>query len=276
MHRVLRTLVGTLLLAWTGAVGAAGATSALITDYYRTILGREPDAAGLAFWEAQAEQTVTLGASVDETFRLLATQFFDSAEFRALNTSNAEYVSRLYRTVLQREPDAAGLDYWTTQMQSGLPREAVAVNFVFTAEFDARMTALFGASTARPEVGIVIDLYRSYLNRLPDLDGFRFWRDRLRAAQCSGVADVSLTVDDLSRQFMFGAEYVARRRNNSQRVSDLYGAFLRRGADLDGTLYWKERLDSGARTLDYLRLQFLNSAEFQARVAQVIAQGCLP
>lgn len=274
MRRTFARILSVVLLAAAQLAAAAGPTTELIASYYRSILGREPDAAGLAFWESQATQSVTLGASENETFRLLAMQFFESAEFRALGTSNAEFVTRLYRTVLEREPDAAGLGYWAGQVQSGLPREAVTVNFVFAAEFDLQMVTRFGVHSARPEVGIVIDLYRSYLNRIPDAEGFRYWRDRLRGAQCAGAADVNATVDDLSRQFMFGAEYVARRRNNSQRVSDLYGAFLRRGADLDGVLYWKERLDSGARTLDYLRQQFLNSAEFQARVTEVVAAGC--
>jgi hypothetical protein len=40
--------------------------------------------------------------------------------------------------------------------------------------------------------------------------------------------------------------------------------------------FWIGQLNTGARTRENVRQQFLASAEFQARVSAIIAQGCLP
>ncbi len=55
------------------------------------------------------------------------------------------------------------------------------------------------------------------------------------------------------------------------------GAFLRRGGDLSGVLFWIGTLTrpTDPLTREGLRVEFKNSTEFQARVNAIIAQGCL-
>ena len=65
-------------------------------------------------------------------------------------------------------------------------------------------------------------------------------------------------------------------RTNAQYVGDLYNAFLRRGGDLGGVQFWINEIATSARTRENVRQQFLASAEFQARVTNVVNQGCLP
>jgi hypothetical protein len=59
-------------------------------------------------------------------------------------------------------------------------------------------------------------------------------------------------------------------------VGDLYNAFLRRGGDNAGVQFWISQLNTGARTRQNVRQQFIASTEFSARVNAIIAQGCLP
>jgi hypothetical protein len=40
--------------------------------------------------------------------------------------------------------------------------------------------------------------------------------------------------------------------------------------------FWISQITSGARTRENVRQAFVASPEFQARVAAIIAQGCLP
>jgi hypothetical protein len=40
--------------------------------------------------------------------------------------------------------------------------------------------------------------------------------------------------------------------------------------------YWIDSIASGALTREQVRQQFVQSPEFQGRVAQIIAAGCLP
>ena len=247
----------------------------LITGYYRNILGRDPDPSGLAFWQAQAAQVQALGANVNETWRALGMQFFNSAEYRALFTTDEQFIDAAYVAFLGRAPDLDGRGFWLAQLRAGLPRNAVVVTFLFSAEFGAYTRSLFGDAATRAEIDLLVDFYRGFLDRLPDESGFLFWRERFQAAQCQGEAAVLQQVDAISSQFSTGPEYFARRRSNAEFGSDLYNAFMRRGGDLQGILFWQERLDNGARTRDYVRRQFMGSVEFQARVQAVLAQGCI-
>lgn len=123
---------------------------------------------------------------------------------------------------------------------------------------------------------MVVDFYRGLLGRLPDESGFKYWLGLFRTAQCQGGNSVNTQVESISSQFALGAEYVARSRGNSQYVGDLYNAFLRRGGDLSGVQFWIDQIAGGAQTREKVRRQFVASTEFQARVAAVIAQGCMP
>ena len=79
---------------------------------------------------------------------------------------------------------------------------------------------------------------------------------------------------NISSAFLNSAEYVARARSNSDYVTDLYNAFLRRGGDLAGVNYWINQLNSGAESREQLRRDFINTPEFNGRVNAVISQGC--
>jgi hypothetical protein len=106
------------------ASSSAKNATTLITDYYQSILGRAPDPGGLAYWEAQATLIQGLGANVNETWRSLAITFFNSAEYRAFNRTNDQYLRDLYATFFKRAPDSGGLAYWMGQIQSGRPARA--------------------------------------------------------------------------------------------------------------------------------------------------------
>lgn len=83
--------------------GGAGALYRL----YLAAFNRKPDDAGYGFWQGQADGGMEMAD--------IAQQFSESAEFEALYGATpgvADFVTRLYRQVLHREPDAAGLAYW--------------------------------------------------------------------------------------------------------------------------------------------------------------------
>ena len=61
--------------------------------------------------------------------------FFFSGEFVGHNYSDAEYVTRLYRTFMGREPDQAGFDNWMAALASGQSREFVFQGFAGSAEW---------------------------------------------------------------------------------------------------------------------------------------------
>jgi hypothetical protein len=146
---------------------------------------------------------------------------------------------------------------------------------MFSNEFTGFSRGIFGNSAARAEVDAVVDLYRGLLSRLPDSAGFNYWVGQFRAAQCAGAAAVYAQVEAMSGAYAGSAEYQARGRSSAQYVGDQYNAFLRRGGDLAGVQFWISQLDSGARTRETVRRDFIATPEFSARVASIVAQGCL-
>jgi hypothetical protein len=260
------------------AVALAGTGEAsLAIHYYRAILGREPDAAGKDFWNAEAARMAVLGVGGNEMSYALAMTFFSSPEYAALLRGNTDFVRDLYRTFYDREPDARGSDFWVTQLEGGMPREVLLAQFLFSPEFAGFTGGIFGPTVTRTEVDMVTDFYRGLLGRLPDDAGFAHWLQRFRAAQCTrSSAIVRQEVEEISRLFATSVEYAGQARTDEQYVGDLYNAFLRRGGDLAGVLFWINELSTGARTRENVRQAFVASPEFQVRVAAVIAQGCLP
>lgn len=247
----------------------------VVSGFYQTILGRTADSGGLDFWANEAARLVELGADVREVFFAMSISFFASSEYVGRNATDTQYVTDLYRTFFKREPDAAGLAFWLGELAAVGSRSALLNSFLFSAEFASQMTALFGATSVRPEVTMAIDLFRGTFGRLPDSDGFRYWLGRIRTAQCQGAAAVATEVNSIAGQFFNSGEYLARARANREFVGDVYNAYLRRGpgGDAAGFSYWAGQVPTLGR--DGVRAQFVPSAEFQARVSAVVAAGCL-
>jgi endo-1,4-beta-D-glucanase Y len=272
------TLLALLVMTgnyWPLLPDSGAVASSLITHYYQAILGRAPEASGLSYWLGEVVRVQGLGIDIQEAFRVMAGQFFTSDEYLNQNTNDPQYVTDLYETFFDRDPDTEGLSYWTGQLTAGLPRSVVLFHFLFSDEFAVTMQSLFGNTASRSEISAVVDFYRGFLNRSPENEGFNYWLNRFRTAQCQGASSVTAEVERISAQFMASAEYTGRQRDNPDFVADLYYAFLRRGSEWAGFNYWVNQLDSNALTRDAMRRAFVQTPEFQNRVNQIINEGCV-
>jgi hypothetical protein len=98
---------------------------------YEAGLGREADIAGLNYWIDQVEAGLPLS--------FMAGFFLDSPEFTTRfgdddAMSNGQFVDVMYRNVLGRSGEPAGVDFWVGAMNGGLEREAVLVGFAASPE----------------------------------------------------------------------------------------------------------------------------------------------
>jgi hypothetical protein len=97
------------------------AAAAQVARLYDTAFSRLPDATGLAYWTHALESGTTL--------LQVAQGFIASAEFQgpygALD--NTGFVSLLYNNVLHRAPDAGGLAYWVSLLNTGQDSRAQEV-----------------------------------------------------------------------------------------------------------------------------------------------------
>ena len=113
-----------------GLPGGAGEAQlrAFVEHLYTACLERVGDEAGIAHWtQLLARRGWSAGA--------VAEQFVFSAEYTLRETDANGFVTMLYRTLLGREPDAAGLAGWTGMLASGADRRQVFSGFVSSGEF---------------------------------------------------------------------------------------------------------------------------------------------
>ncbi len=119
---------GALLAVSDGNVTIASTTvsSAAIERLYFGVLDRAPDAAGLLHWQ-----------STGLPLEAMAADFVHSDEFIIrFGTTSDVIIANLYRNVLDRDPDAAGLAYWADEI-TRQPIERIVVGFTESAEFQA-------------------------------------------------------------------------------------------------------------------------------------------
>ena len=106
----------------------------LITLYYQSILGRAPEPAGLTYYQDNIARAQALG-DVKPAFRQMGSDFFNSPEYLNRKTSNPEYITTLYKTFLQREPESAGLQFYLDRLAKGEARNNFITDFTLSPEF---------------------------------------------------------------------------------------------------------------------------------------------
>lgn len=111
-----------------------------VRQHYLDFFLREPDQGGWDFWTGQITQCGTDAACIDRKRVDVSRAFFFAGEFqnradvRASGLvvapganhpfDNRQFVRWCYRTYLQREPDQAGWDFWTNELQRDLANDA--------------------------------------------------------------------------------------------------------------------------------------------------------
>jgi hypothetical protein len=96
---------------------------------YEAAFNRKPDTDGLGYWIAQLDKGATL--------KSVAEGFIGSSEFQKLygsSPSNTSFVDNLYKNILDRAGEKAGVDYWVGQLNSGVSRADILVGFSESAE----------------------------------------------------------------------------------------------------------------------------------------------
>lgn len=90
-----------------------------------------------------------------------------------------ESVAQLYLGFFGRSPDAAGLQYWSNQIQLGTSPLEVAAGFAKSEEF----IKTYGKLSAKEKVTIA---YGNILDRMPDQGGLNFWTQKIESGTPMG------------------------------------------------------------------------------------------
>ncbi|MBR2750487.1 MAG: DUF4214 domain-containing protein [Clostridiales bacterium] len=224
---------------------------------YNVALGRPSEKAGKDFWV----QKVTSG---EFTGGYCALFFLTGPEFLSKNTSDEEFLTTLYKTFFDRDPEQGGMDFWKDFLKKGNSRQAVIERFVDSTEWCnlcARYGVNPGAPTAKATIpskaaqDFVTRLYTKCLGRDPEEGGLLFWSLKITNRETTGAA--------LGRFFFESTEYLQKKTTNEAYVSALYETFLGREAETDGFNYWVGQLNKGVSRFEVLR-GFAMSPEYSA------------
>ena len=109
------------------ATRASKNATAFATRLYTECLGREPEEGGLNYWSLSLTNQERTGTQA-------AKEFFYSPEFTGKGLGDEEYVNRLYKTFMGREPEADGKAHWLNQLSSGAMNRDQVFDFFSTCE----------------------------------------------------------------------------------------------------------------------------------------------
>ena len=108
----------------------ANQDQATVTRLYEAVLDRAADAEGLNFWLSNLEKGKIDVEAIAQGL-LGSSEYLNKASAAA---SDADFVASLYTQLLNRAPDAAGRNFWTSALENGVTRETVAVGFAASEE----------------------------------------------------------------------------------------------------------------------------------------------
>ena len=102
-----------------------------ITTLYDRLLNRQGDLDGVQYWANQLENSYNF---VDIVWGFLYSEEFTSQKGSVDSLSHGGQVDLLYQTLLQREADSEGRDYWINDLENGVSLAGVAASIAQSEE----------------------------------------------------------------------------------------------------------------------------------------------
>ena len=149
---------------------------------YKTFFDRDPDEGGFVFWlnlmkNGGYSRADVVNGFVDSTewCNLCAYYNVKSGAPRARaevpSTNSIKFATRLYTYCFNREPDATGLNFWALRLTNlDCTGAEAARDFFFSQEY-------LNMNTTNEQY--LTSLYRAFMGREPDADGYAFWMAHL-------------------------------------------------------------------------------------------------
>ncbi|AWN43188.1 DUF4214 domain-containing protein [Methylobacterium durans] len=191
-HGVTARDLGQLFLDSPEGQARAGALGnrEFVGQLYQATLHREADTGGLDYWTGQlnagaARIDVASGFVFSAEHLGNLKPVFDAGVF--VTDKQAADVARLYYTMLDRAPDAGGLQYWASQLETGGSISDLAKAFLGTPENVSKYGSMQNSD-------YVEALYDNALGRPADADGKAYWTNLLNGG--TSRADLAVLLSD--------------------------------------------------------------------------------
>ena len=154
-----------------------------LKDLYQVLMNRKADDSGLKYWKSVMNKGVSRNYILNQYIKSkefndicksygLDTGYITLKESRDQNINVTAYVQRIYQKTMERNGDAAGLNYWTNQIltKKATPT-AAAEAFIFTPEFQKKKL------TNDQYIKV---LYQTFMGRNADAAGLKYWKSELK------------------------------------------------------------------------------------------------
>ncbi len=168
----------------------------------------------------------------------------DNNVFSDTDASRRLFVMQLYRDLLDREADDAGLLFWSGELNAGrVTREGLVQMFLFSQE-------------AERTEGQAARLFFAALQRAPEPAGLKYWTEQIATQGAVVVADA----------FASSPEFLARygALDNAGFIDRMYRNVLGRPVDPAGAAFWLEQMNEpNNRTRGQVLTDFANSTEYR-------------
>jgi SpoIID/LytB domain protein len=139
----------------------------LIADLYQSTFDRDPDPEGGLYWVGR----LTATGRAHLTYEEIGTNLFGSTEYyRRSGGSHTGFVKNLYRDLLGRQADAAGLDYWHGILDSGSTEDVVTWFYRSDESRRDRAAALYRLAIGQEPTGSQVKDGAELLVELSDLE----------------------------------------------------------------------------------------------------------
>ena len=152
------------------ARAATTTTGMSIADAYQRVLGRAPSASEVTYWQSQ------FGSDVDPT-ELSTFSVAAQPERAAAPTTNSA-IRQMYLSVLGREPDASGLQYFADRFGTDVDADELGIFRGMAAqEINANAARNAGTTnTGTTAAGMsIISAYQQVLGRTPSAEEIAYW-----------------------------------------------------------------------------------------------------
>lgn len=211
------------------------------------------------FWQYSSSGYVNgISGRVDMNF-----WYDDSTMTPTVSTEDASrFVTLLYESFLEREPDQGGLDHWIEKLKNGNTGAEVAYGFVFSNEFTMQNYS---------DSIFLERLYQGLMGRASDESGKADWQNKLSNGVSREyvfkqfVDSVEFTNKCTAYDITRGTITLSQGRDQNYSLTRFvarnYTEFLGRNYDVDGLNYWCNWVLNGKGNMAELASGFVFSKE---------------
>ncbi|NOQ63187.1 MAG: DUF4214 domain-containing protein [Methyloprofundus sp.] len=236
----------------------------LIQRFYLNIRNETVDAASLSRWVDQLSHS-----SVTQ----ILTKFLDTKNLINTATNNAEFITILYASLLNRTPNSDEIGYWISRLELNLLRPFLIQSLIQSEEFKDIAEAMKLSAYTPDELNkfrisyFIQHTYSNILGRQPRLEELKIW--------ATHIINTPFSSSDITVELFSSDEFTAKQYDNARFVEIVYQSISDTTTDAAEKNLKTHQLTSGLLTRNNLIQELIRSPEYNALVTHYNLQSSI-